>query len=523
MLNLSQVNANLTIVFCCLIYYKDMFLCDLISKKDILELVGSLDTDVCSICFDSREVRPNALFVAINGSEVNGHKYINNAIASGAVAVVCDEMPENMEQNVVYIRVSNSAISLGHIASKFYGDPSKKLKLFGVTGTNGKTTTATLLYNLFTELGYSCGLISTVSYSIAGKVSASSHTTPDAVRLNAMLQQMVAEGCQYCFMEVSSHSIVQHRIEGLYFVGGLFTNITHDHLDYHGTFAEYIKAKKLFFDSLPQSAFALYNSDDRNGSVMVQNCKATIKSFGLKGLADFKCRINESMFGGMQLYIDNRDVWVRFIGRFNAYNITGVYAAAVMLGEEPENVLRIISTLGAVAGRFDYVVSRDGKVVIVDYAHTPDALENVMDTINEIRTPAQRLHVVVGCGGNRDKTKRPIMARIALEKSDFAVLTSDNPRLENPDDILSDMAKGLADCVCSTKGRYAVVQDRAEAIRVAIAMARGASSEADNATYSAVGDIVLIAGKGHENYQIIGQTKHHFDDKEQALLNLDMS
>ena len=386
---------------------------------------------------------------------------------------------------------------MADMAAAFYGHPSRELKLIGVTGTNGKTTTATLLYDLFRMLGYRAGLISTVVYRVGDRQIESTHTTPDAIRLNAMLREMVDEGCDYCFMECSSHAIVQDRIRGLQFAGGMFTNLTHDHLDYHKTFAEYLRAKKLFFDNLPKGAFALTNIDDRNGRVMVQNTRASVRTLSLRSMADFRCKVIEMLLDGMLLRLDGEEVWVKFIGRFNAYNLLTIYATALMLGQRKEEVLTAISSLQSVSGRFEYIRAEDGTTAVVDYAHTPDALENVITTIEEIRRPDQNLIVLCGCGGDRDKTKRPEMAAIAVKYATTAIFTSDNPRSEDPEQILRDMVEGLP-----TSARYLKIADREDAIRTAAMLARP-------------GDIILLAGKGHETYQIIGTEKIHFDDREQ--------
>ena len=411
---------------------------------------------------------------------------------------MCEELPQRLDPATTYVQVPDSSVALGRIASAFYGHPSRRLRLVGVTGTNGKTTTATLLYDLFRKLGYKAGLISTVTYRIDDERRESTHTTPDSIRLNAMMAEMVDRGCEFCFMEVSSHSLVQHRTEGLTFAGAVFSNLTHDHLDYHHTFAEYIRAKKLLFDGLPAGAFALTNADDRNGMVMVQNTRASVRTYALRTFADFRCRIVETLFDGMQLDLDGTEVWVRFLGRFNAYNLTAVYAAALLLGAGREDVLRELSGLFPVSGRFETIRSADGITAVVDYAHTPDALQNVIRTLDEVRKEGQRLFVVVGCGGDRDRTKRPEMARIAVEGGDTAILTSDNPRTEDPEAILAEMKAGL-----DPASRYLCIADRREAIRTAVAMARP-------------GDIVLVAGKGHETYQDVGGVKHHFDDREQV-------
>ncbi len=470
----------------------------LLQGVEVLDLVGDASVQISALAFDSRQVGPGTLFFATRGTRVDGHDYIEAAVAGGAAAVVCETLPEQRASGVTYVRVPDSTVALGLMASNFYDRPSEKLKLVGVTGTNGKTTTATLLYDLFRKLGYKVGLISTVVYRIDDRRIDSTHTTPDSIRLNEMLAEMVEAGCAYCFMEVSSHSLVQHRTVGLTFAGGMFSNITHDHLDYHKTFAEYIKAKKLFFDGLPRGAFALTNVDDRNGMVMVQNTKAEVKTYSLKSFADFRCRIVEMLIDGMLLNLNDREVWVNFLGRFNAYNLTGVYGAALLLGADRDEVLRILSELHPVDGRFEAIRSKEGVTAIVDYAHTPDALQNVIDTINEIRTPDHHLYVVVGCGGNRDATKRPEMAHIAASGGDMAILTSDNPRLEDPEAIIEQMKAGL-----EPGDRYLAITNRREAIRTAVTLARP-------------GDIILVAGKGHETYQDAGGVKSHFDDREEV-------
>ena len=465
---------------------------------EVRSLVGDGTVAVGRLEFDSRKVVPGTLFFATRGTQADGHAYIPAAVAAGAAAVVCEELPAERPVGVTFVQVPDSTVALGQVASAFYGHPSRRLKLVGVTGTNGKTTTATLLYRMFRRLGYKAGLISTVVYCVDDREIPSTHTTPDSIRLNAMMAEMVEAGCDYCFMEVSSHSLVQHRTAGLAFVGGIFSNITHDHLDYHKTFAEYIRAKKLFFDGLPAGAFALTNADDRNGMVMVQNTKATVKTYALQSFADFRCRIVETLLDGMLLNLDGSEVWVKFLGRFNAYNLTSVYATALLLGARRDEVLRILSDLTSVDGRFEPIHSKEGVTAIVDYAHTPDALQNVIGTINEIRKKDQRLYVVVGCGGNRDATKRPEMAKIAVDGSDMAVLTSDNPRLEEPGAIIEQRKSGL-----EPGARYLAITDRREAIKAAVALARP-------------GDIILVAGKGHETYQDVGGVKHHFDDREEV-------
>ena len=470
----------------------------LLQGVEVRSLVGDGTVAVGRLEFDSRKVVPGTLFFATRGTQADGHAYIPAAGAAGAAAVVCEELPAERPAGVTFVQVPDSTVALGQVASAFYGHPSRRLKLVGVTGTNGKTTTATLLYRMFRRLGYKAGLISTVVYCVDDREIPSTHTTPDSIRLNAMMAEMVEAGCDYCFMEVSSHSLVQHRTAGLAFVGGIFSNITHDHLDYHKTFAEYIRAKKLFFDGLPAGAFALTNADDRNGMVMVQNTKATVKTYALQSFADFRCRIVETLLDGMLLNLDGSEVWVKFLGRFNAYNLTSVYATALLLGARRDEVLRILSDLTSVDGRFEPIHSKEGVTAIVDYAHTPDALQNVIGTINEIRKKDQRLYVVVGCGGNRDATKRPEMAKIAVDGSDMAVLTSDNPRLEEPGAIIEQMKSGL-----EPSARYLAITDRREAIKAAVALARP-------------GDIILVAGKGHETYQDVGGVKHHFDDREEV-------
>lgn len=482
-----------------------MKLNELLSGIEVISISGNRDTDITSLGFDSRNVVAGQLFFAVRGSASDGHAYIAGAITKGAAGVICEELPETLSNKVAYVVVEDSSAVLGKIASTFYGSPSHKLRLVGVTGTNGKTTIATLLYDMFRKLGYKAGLISTVSYMIDTEEIASTHTTPDAIRLNGMLAEMVARGCEYCFMEVSSHSIVQERIAGLRFVGGIFTNITHEHLDYHGTFAEYIRAKKRFFDTLISNAFALVNTDDKNGNVMVQNTQAAIKTYALKRFSDFSCRILENTPEGMLLDIDDEQVWTRFLGGFNAYNLTAVYGAARLLGADKQETLRIISTLTPVNGRFDTLHSPQGITAIVDYAHTPDALKNVIDTANELRGDG-KLIVVVGCGGDRDRTKRPVMAEIALEGADIAIFTSDNPRHEEPNAILDEMTAGL-----TGSDRWLCITDRRQAIKTAATMAQP-------------GDFILIAGKGHETYQIIGDRHDHFDDKEEikTFLKIEM-
>jgi UDP-N-acetylmuramoyl-L-alanyl-D-glutamate--2,6-diaminopimelate ligase len=453
---------------------------------------------ISSVTFDSRKVKKDSLFIATVGVTVDGHTYIDKAIELGAIAIVCETLPKQIQEHITYIKVLNSSESLGYIACNFYDNPSERLRLIGITGTNGKTTTVTLLFNLFKGLGYQVGLLSTVENKINNVVIPSTHTTPDALSLNEMLSQMVEQGCQYAFMEVSSHAIVQHRITGLHFTGAAFSNITHDHLDYHKTFDEYIKAKKLFFDQLPTDAFALTNKDDRNGMVMLQNTRAKKYTYGLKSLADFKCRVIENHLNGLLLNIDNQEVWIKLIGSFNAYNALVVYAMAILLKQDKVQVLTTLSNLNSVEGRFQYVKSKSGIIAIVDYAHTPDALKNVLETVKDIRTGNEQVITVVGCGGDRDSAKRPVMAKIACEFSNKTILTSDNPRSENPEEILNQMQSGLSPVEMKSALR---ISDRKEAIKTAVAFAKE-------------GDILLIAGKGHEKYQEINGVKHHFDDFE---------
>ena len=464
------------------------------------EVVNYNNIEIKSITFDSRSIATNTLFVAQVGVHVDGHNYIASAIERGAVAVVCEKLPETLISTVVYIQTPNSDKALGYIAANFYGNPSKKLRLIGITGTNGKTTTVTLLHQMFRQLGYNTGLISTIINKIDEKEIPSTHTTPDAIKLNSLLCEMVDNGCQYCFMEVSSHSIVQKRISGLNFFGGIFSNITHDHLDFHKTFAEYIVAKKAFFDNLPSSAFALTNIDDRNGQVMFQNTKAKKYTYSIQEIADFNGKILENTFQGLLLNINNKEVWTQLVGRFNAYNLLAIYSTARLCGVNEMEALQQLSSLNAAEGRFEYVIGQ-GKTAIVDYAHTPDALKNVLQTINDIRIGDQKLVTLVGCGGDRDPLKRPIMATIASEMSDIVILTSDNPRTEDPEKILNDMENGIPN---SQKENCLRISNRQQAIKTACKLARK-------------GDIILVAGKGHEKYQEINGVKHHFDDKEELM------
>ena len=474
---------------------------DILYKISLKAISGSTDIPVVSIQFDSRKVEPGCLFVAVRGVQVDGHQFIDKAIDAGAIAILCDTLPDSPREGVAYIETADTGLALGIAASNFYGNPSSRLKLVGITGTNGKTTCVTLLFNLFRTLGYHVGLLSTVENKINDQVIPSTHTTPDALSLNALLSYMVEQGCTHCFMEVSSHAIVQRRIAGLRFTGAVFTNITHDHLDYHGTFDEYIKAKKIFFDELSSQAFALSNADDKRGVVMLQNTVPTKNFFSLKTLAEFKARIITNSFQGIELDVEGRDVWFKLTGSFNAYNLMAVYGAAVLLGEDREAVLTALSSLDGARGRFDQVMSGSGITAIIDYAHTPDALENVLHTIADIRSGNEQLITVVGCGGDRDAAKRPLMGGIAARLSDKVVLTSDNPRGEDPQEILDQMKAGVA---VSERKKVLIIADRKEAIRTAVMLATK-------------GDIILIAGKGHETYQEIRGVRHPFDDKEIVL------
>lgn len=476
-------------------------LSDIINGLPFTELQGAADVQISAIVFDSRKVVPGCLFVAVRGTQVDGHDYIERAVEQGAAAVICEELPGHTAGEVDYLMVKDSAAALGIVSANFYDNPSKKLKLIGVTGTNGKTTIATLLYQLFRDLGYKCGLLSTVENQINGKVIPSTHTTPDQVELNRLLDQMVAQGCDFCFMEVSSHAVAQHRIEGLSFTGAIFSNLTHDHLDYHKTFDNYLKAKKAFFDGLSKNAFALTNADDKNGNVMLQNTKAHRKTYGLKNMADFKGKVLENQFSGLLLLIDNEEVWFKMVGSFNAYNLLAVYAAAVLLDQDHAKVLTSLSKLSGAEGRFDYTISPNKVIGIVDYAHTPDAVQNVLSTIANIRKGNEQVITVIGCGGDRDKTKRPVMAKVACEWSNKVILTSDNPRSEDPMQIIRDMEEGVP---AKSRFNVASIVDRHEAIKTACELAKP-------------GDIILLAGKGHEKYQDINGVKNHFDDKEELL------
>lgn len=464
-----------------------------------MKLHGDTARQIADVCIDSRKVGADALFIALRGTMVDGHAYIAKAIEQGAAAVVCEELPEQLNDGVTYIQVVNAAAVAGIIADAFYNHPSQKMRVVGITGTNGKTTTATLLYKLFEGMGYKCGLLSTVSNYIHDQVETAKLTTPDAVSVHALLAKMVDAGCTHAFMEVSSHAVHQHRIAGILFAGGVFTNISHDHLDYHKTFDEYIRVKKSFFDNLSAKAFALTNADDKRGMVMLQNTKTTKNTYSLKVPATVKGKVLENGLSGLVMNVDGQEAHFRMIGTFNAYNILAVYGTAVLLGEDKLNTLAVLSGLHGAPGRFETIVSPLDKILgIVDYAHTPDALINVLATINQLRTQGQQLLTVVGCGGDRDKTKRPVMAEVACEHSDKAVLTSDNPRTEDPEAILNDMEAGLTP---ARKRKSLRITDRREAIKVAVSLAQP-------------GDVVLVAGKGHESYQEIKGVRHHFDDKE---------
>ena len=471
---------------------------NILTGVEIENIIGNPDIEIHKIQFDSRKVKKNDVFFAIPGTVVNGHKFITNAVKSGAVAIVCEYIPEKINENIIYIKVKNSAKALGIIASHYYNKPSLNIKVVGITGTNGKTTIATLLYKLVKSSGLKAGLISTVEYFVNDKKYDSTHTTPDSLKIQQLFAEMVKEECEYCFMEVSSHAIVQGRLAGISFTGGIYTNITHDHLDYHKTFDEYIKAKKQFFDELPSNSFALLNNDDRNAKIMMQNTKAETAYYSLKTMSEYKAKILETHIDGTLVVIDGKELWISFIGKFNIYNLLAVYACALKLGFDKEEILKQLSLLKPVRGRFEYIKSGDEKIAIVDYAHTPDALTNVLNAINEIRTGKEQVITVVGAGGNRDKTKRPKMAVAAIEHSDKVIYTSDNPRNEDPDQIINDMLAGVNK---TDAHKYLVISDRREAIKTAIMLAKSK-------------DIILVAGKGHEDYQEINGVKHHFDDKE---------
>ena len=476
-----------------------MRLSELLKYVKPICIIGDENTDITGVNIDSRKIEQGHLFVAIKGTLTDGHKFIPKALELGASAILCEDLPEERTEGVTYIQVTSTESAVGPVATVFFGEPSKKLKLVGVTGTNGKTTIATLLYNMFRKFGHKCGLLSTVCNYIEDEAIPADHTTPDPIELNRLLGKMVEAGCEYAFMECSSHAIAQQRIGGLVFAGGLFTNLTRDHLDYHKTFENYRDAKKAFFDGLSKEAFAITNADDKNGSVMVQNCKARVKTYSTRTMADFRARIIECHFEGMYLEIDGKEVGVQFIGKFNVSNLLAVYGAAVMLGKKPEDILIILSTLRSVAGRLEPIRSKEGVTAIVDYAHTPDALENVLNAIHEVLDgKGGQVITVCGAGGNRDKGKRPLMAQEAAKQSDRVIITSDNPRFEEPQDIINDMLAGLN---TQQKKKTISITDRKEAIRTASMIAQK-------------GDVILIAGKGHEDYQEIKGVKHHFDDRE---------
>ena len=475
-----------------------MKLNELLKNVEVLNIIGDAEVEITGVNIDSRRIEAGHLFVAIPGTQTDGHKFIPKAIEQGAVAVLCEYFPNKREPGITYIAVESTEDCVGEVATQFYGEPSKKLKLVGVTGTNGKTTIATLLYNMFCKFGHKCGLLSTVCNYIEDKAIPADHTTPDPIELNRLLAQMVEAGCEYAFMECSSHAIAQKRIGGLHFAGGIFTNLTRDHLDYHGTFENYRDAKKAFFDGLDKDAFAITNADDKNGMLMVQNCKAQIKTYSTRTMADFKAKIIECHFEGMYLDINGKEVGVQFIGKFNVSNLLAVYGAAVMLGKRSEDILVTMSTLKSVSGRLEPIHSPEGYTAIVDYAHTPDALENVLNAIHEVLDGKGFVITVCGAGGDRDKGKRPLMAQEAVKQSDRVIITSDNPRSEDPEDIINDMLEGLD---AKQMRKVVSIVDRREAIRTACMMAQK-------------GDVILIAGKGHEDYQEIQGVKHHFDDKE---------
>jgi UDP-N-acetylmuramoyl-L-alanyl-D-glutamate--2,6-diaminopimelate ligase len=476
-----------------------VLLSDILYKVNIRSVAGSTATEVSDLQIDSRKVKKGAAFIAVKGAASDGHQFIDKAIENGASVVIFEEMPAVQKEDVVYVQVENSAAAASFIAINYYGRPAEKLKLVGVTGTNGKTTIATLLYKLFARLGYTCGLISTVENMIGNQVVPATHTTPDAISLNQLLRQMVDAGCSHVFMETSSHAVHQHRVTGQQYTGGIFSNITHDHLDYHKTFDEYIRVKKAFFDSLPSSAFAISNADDKRGTVMLQNTTAKKYYYSLKTVADFKGKLLDNSLSGLLMTVNDVEVHFRLIGEFNAYNLLAVYGAAICLGEERQEVLTAMSMLTGAEGRFEYIVSPKEKVIaIVDYAHTPDALLNVLATVKKLKKGYEQVITVVGCGGDRDRTKRPVMAEAACEHSDKAIFTSDNPRTEDPVQIIKDMETGLA---AAYKRKYISIVDRKEAIKTAISLAKPE-------------DIILIAGKGHEKYQEINGVRNHFDDKE---------
>lgn len=476
-----------------------MKLQDLLYKVRIRSVVGSVNVEVNDVQIDSRAVKKGSVFIAVKGTKTDGHQFIDKVIEAGTTTIVCEVIPVSIKDEITYVQVENSAEAVGYIAHNFFGQPSEKMKVVGVTGTNGKTTIATLLYQLFTSLGYKCGLLSTVENRIGNEVQPATHTTPDAVSLNRLLKQMLDENCSHVFMEASSHAIQQHRITGLHFAGGIFSNITHDHLDYHGTFDEYIRVKKSFFDSLPSDAFAISNADDKRGAVMLQNTNAKKHFYSLKTVAEFKGKILENNLTGLVMTINEQEVHFRMIGEFNAYNLLAVYGTAMCMNEDKDEVLRCLSLLKGAEGRFDYSTSKNEKVIaIVDYAHTPDALLNVLATIKKLKKGFESVITVVGCGGDRDKTKRPVMAEVACEYSDKVIFTSDNPRSEDPEQIIKDMEAGVSS---AARRKYISIVDRKEAIKTAISLAKPE-------------DIILVAGKGHEKYQEIKGIRNHFDDKE---------
>lgn len=478
-----------------------MKLSDLLKNIVTISIIGDAECDIKGVNIDSRKVADGHLFIAMRGTQVDGHKFIPKAEELGAAAILCEQIPEEKKQGVTYIQVADTEDVVGQVATTFYGNPTSKLKLVGVTGTNGKTTIATLLYNMFRKMGHKCGLLSTVCNYVEGEAYPTDHTTPDPIELNELLGKMVDAGCEYAFMECSSHAIAQKRIGGLTFAGGIFTNLTRDHLDYHKTLENYRDAKKKFFDDMPKNAFAITNADDKNGMVMVQNTKATVKTYSIRTMADFHAKIIECHFEGMYLEVNGKEVGVQFIGKFNVSNLLAVYGAAVMLGKDPEDVLVTLSTLKSVAGRLEPIRSAEGVTALVDYAHTPDALENVLNAIHEVMEgKSGKIITVCGAGGNRDKGKRPLMAQEAVKQSDRVIITSDNPRFEEPQDIINDMLAGLN--AQQMKSVISIV-DRREAIRTAVMMAEK-------------GDVILIAGKGHEDYQDVKGTKHHFDDREEV-------
>lgn len=478
-----------------------MKLSDLLKNIVTISITGDAECDIKGVNIDSRKVADGHLFIAMRGTQMDGHKFIPKAEELGAAAILCEQIPEEKKQGVTYVQVADTEDVVGQVATTFYGNPTSKLKLVGVTGTNGKTTIATLLYNMFRKMGHKCGLLSTVCNYVEGEAYPTDHTTPDPIELNELLGKMVDAGCEYAFMECSSHAIAQKRIGGLTFAGGIFTNLTRDHLDYHKTLENYRDAKKKFFDDMPKNAFAITNADDKNGMVMVQNTKATVKTYSIRTMADFHAKIIECHFEGMYLEVNGKEVGVQFIGKFNVSNLLAVYGAAVMLGKDPEDILVTLSTLKSVAGRLEPIRSAEGVTALVDYAHTPDALENVLNAIHEVMEgKSGKIITVCGAGGNRDKGKRPLMAQEAVKQSDRVIITSDNPRFEDPQDIINDMLAGLN--AQQMKSVISIV-DRREAIRTAVMMAEK-------------GDVILIAGKGHEDYQDVKGTKHHFDDREEV-------